>query len=69
MKQAKTEKVGWRPDEFAAGIGAGRTFVDGLIRTGAVKSVKLGSGRTAPRIITTSPAEFLASFSTSDEAA
>jgi hypothetical protein len=62
MSQATPGKVGWRPDEYAEAIGTGRTFVDALIRSGAIKSVKLGAARTAPRIITTPPAEYLASL-------
>ncbi|HJQ59289.1 MAG TPA: hypothetical protein VJ890_20450 [Vineibacter sp.] len=60
-------KVGWRPDEFAAAIGSGRTFVERLIKSRAIESVKLGTAQGAPRIITTSPSDYLKSLA--DQAA
>lgn len=56
---AKTEgKAGWRVNEWAAAAGVSRSTTYELIDERRITSVKLG----AARIITTSPAAFLASL-------
>jgi hypothetical protein len=69
MSQTSTGKAGWRPKEWGDDVGVGITFVNDLIKSGAIKSVKLGKARTAPRIITTAPSEYLASLADSTKAA
>lgn len=58
MNGGKPTKAGWRVHEWAADCGISRAFTYNLLRSGAIKSVKVG----AARIITTTPAEFLASL-------
>ena len=61
LKDADTSqaKVGWRVSEWADAVGLCRaTVYNRLLAAGAIESVKIG----AARVITTSPAEFLASL-------
>jgi excisionase family DNA binding protein len=55
---ATTGKAGWRVREWAADVGVSRAYVYKLLSRGALDSVKLGKSR----IITTRPADYLASF-------
>jgi hypothetical protein len=52
------KKVGWRKNEFAPAIGLQLSRVNELLRDGTIPSVKVFGAR----IITVSPAEFLARF-------
>jgi len=51
-------KVGWRVNEWADAVGICRASVYNLLADGHIRSVKSGSAR----IITTSPAAYLASL-------
>lgn len=51
-------KAGWRVNEWAEDVSLSRAFVYELIAAGTIKSVKAGNAR----IITTRPAEYLASL-------
>jgi hypothetical protein len=53
-----TEKRGWRVGEWSTSVGCSRALTYQLLAAGRIASVKLG----AARIITTSPADFLASL-------
>ena len=60
------DKAGWRVTEWSAKTGVGKTTTHALIKDGIIESVKI-----APklRIITTSPAEYLARFKSGGDAA
>ena len=62
MKTAsgEIEPVLLRPEEVAAALGVGRTAVFELIRTGELRSVKIGKSR---RIPTEAVREFVAGLS------
>ena len=49
-------KAGWRVPEWARDAGISRSYTYELLQAGRIKSVKVG----AARVITTSPADFLA---------
>lgn len=51
-------KCGWRVSEWAAAVGLCRASVYNLLSAKAIESVKSG----AARIITTAPADYLASL-------
>ena len=51
-------KSGWRVLEWSADVGISRAFTWKLVAAGEVDSVKIGNAR----IITTSPADYLASL-------
>jgi hypothetical protein len=53
---SNASKVGWRISEFAHDTGLSRAYVYNLLAAGALQSAKVGTAR----VITTSPAEFLA---------
>ena len=52
-------KAGWRPAEWAADVGVSRASAYLLMQAGTIRSVKSGKCR----IITTTPAQYLASLS------
>lgn len=52
------KKAGWRVPSWCAEVDCGRSFAYELIKENKISSVKLG----AMRIITTPPAQFLASL-------
>jgi excisionase family DNA binding protein len=56
-KRGQVERVLLRPEEAARALGVSRTTVFELIRSGALRSVKIGSVR---RISATALAEFVA---------
>jgi hypothetical protein len=56
--QVTHNKAGWRVPPWCAEVGCGRTFAYELIKDKKISSVKLGS----MRVITTSPAQFLATL-------
>jgi hypothetical protein len=58
----KSEKVGWRPKEWAHAVGLGRAQVFNLLSDGKLKSVKSGSAR----IIITTPSEYISSLAAED---
>jgi hypothetical protein len=58
MQKGSQTKAGWRLPEWCADVGCRRSTAYGLLTDGKIKSVKLGNSR----IITTSPAEFLATL-------
>jgi hypothetical protein len=60
IKSAAVEKAGWTVDQWKYATGLGHTTVYDLLKTGRIKSSKIGKRR----IITTSPKEFLASEAT-----
>ena len=53
-----TTKAGWRVNEWAADVGVSRAYVYNLLAASAITSVKAD----AARIITTTPAQYLASL-------
>jgi hypothetical protein len=58
-------KAGWRPDEWSAATGLSRGYFYKLLRAGKVEVVKAGKAT----IVTTSPADFLASLRSGGKAA
>jgi len=56
--EPKSSKAGWRIAEWHRDAGVSRSKTYELLEDGKIQSVKVG----AARIITTSPAEFLASL-------
>ena len=58
MTSQTIDRAGWSVDEWIAATSIGRTHVFDLIRRRAIKSVTFGRRR----IITTPPADFLASL-------
>jgi hypothetical protein len=61
-KSHQITKIGWRPLEFAEAVGLSRATVYELMADGKIRSIKHAQGKHGARIITTSPAEYLASF-------
>jgi hypothetical protein len=55
---ARPTKAGWRVEEWAADCGLSRSYTYNLLARGAIKGVRVGRNR----IITTPPAEYLASL-------
>lgn len=55
---ANSAKCGWRVSEWAAAVGLCRASVYNLLSAKTIRSVKSGSAR----IITTAPADYLASL-------
>jgi hypothetical protein len=53
-----SQKFGWRVNEWSAAVGCGRASTYELIAAKTIESVKFGGAR----IITTHPADFLASL-------
>jgi len=56
MSDTAVAKVGWRVAEWCAATGLGKSTVWALIAAGRLRTVTVGKCR----VITTSPAEFLA---------
>ena len=55
---AASTKAGWRVEEWAKDCGLSRSYAYNLMKQGTIRSVRVGRNR----IITTTPAEFLAAF-------
>jgi hypothetical protein len=51
-------KAGWRISEWTADTGLSRSLTYNLLKSGLIQAVKVGK----VRVITTSPAEFLAGY-------
>jgi excisionase family DNA binding protein len=47
------ERIAYSPAEFAAAVGCSRQHVQNLIRSGQLRSVKLGRKRLIPRSVVT----------------
>lgn len=62
----KVTKIGWRPAEFAEATGLSRASVYCLLSQNKIRSIKHAEGKHGARIITTSPADYLASFEDAD---
>jgi hypothetical protein len=58
QNDTRPTKMGWRVNEWADDVGISRSFAYELLTAGTIASVKAG----AARIITTRPAEYLASL-------
>ena len=58
----KTDKVAWRPTEWAESVSLCRATVYKLMSAGKIKSVKNNISKHGARFITTSPAEYMASL-------
>ena len=67
MSKHETQKVAYRPLEFAKAVSLCRASVYKLMKAGKIKSVKNNIGKHGARLITTSPEEFLASLAEADE--
>lgn len=48
--RTEVERVLLRPEEVAAMLGIGRSIVFELLRTGELRSVKIGKSRRIPRV-------------------
>jgi excisionase family DNA binding protein len=59
MGEMRVERVLLRPDEAAKALGVSRTTVFELMRSGALRSVKIGAAR---RVSATALAEFVAAL-------
>ena len=55
MSKHETQKVAYRPLEFAEAVGLCRASVYTLMNAGKIKSVKNNIGKHGARLITTSP--------------
>jgi hypothetical protein len=62
MSKHETQKVAYRPLEFAEAVGLCRASVYKLMNAGKIKSVKNSAGKHGARLITTTPTEYLASL-------
>lgn len=62
--QVAHTKAGWRVPEWSRDVGCGKSLTNELIRDKKIASVKLGGAR----IITTPPAQFLASLAEQQKA-
>ncbi|WP_246178521.1 helix-turn-helix domain-containing protein [Actinomadura decatromicini] len=65
-KDRAAEPLLWRPEQAAVMLGIGRTKVYDLIRTGALRSVRLGGSRRIPASALT---EFVAQLEEEADAA
>jgi excisionase family DNA binding protein len=59
MGETRVERVLLRPEEAARALGVSRTTVFELMRSGALRSVKIGAAR---RVSATALAEFVAAL-------
>jgi excisionase family DNA binding protein len=59
MGETRVERVLLRPEEAAKALGVSRTTVFELMRSGALRSVKIGAAR---RVSATALAEFVAAL-------
>jgi excisionase family DNA binding protein len=59
MGETRVERVLLRPEEAAQALGVSRTTVFELMRSGALRSVKIGAAR---RVSATALAEFVAAL-------
>ncbi len=67
MSKREIPRIALRPLEFAEAVGLCRASVYNLMAAGKIKSVKNNVGKHGARLITTSPAEYLAALEKEDE--